>query len=187
MKERPDARPALQPGISTREFQRWYWLKEELISFARELGIPTSGAKDLLTRRIAAKLAGENLPEPAVIRRSRSRQLSGELSARTEIPAGQRCSQVLRAWFTQQLGTGFHFDAPMREFFANTDGTQTLADALNHWHVTREQVPGSIDPQFEYNRFTRAWHRDHPEGTPAQLRSAWRAYRSQPIDQRGRA
>ena len=32
----------------------------------------------------------------------------------------------------------------------------------------------------EYNRFTRQWHHDNPQGTPAQARAAWHAYRARP-------
>ena len=33
------SRPDLVPGLSSEEFQRWYWLKTELVDFARTLGI----------------------------------------------------------------------------------------------------------------------------------------------------
>ena len=41
-----------------------YWLKEELSEFARQLGIRATGGKELLTRRIAAKLDGISFAEP---------------------------------------------------------------------------------------------------------------------------
>ena len=103
------------------------------------------------------------------------------------IPAGQRCSQELRAWFKERIGPDFHFDAEMRAFFAGADGTQTLAGAVEHWHRTRGSVPGEIGTQFEYNRFTRAWHSAHPGGTREALLAAWTLYRSRPVDERGRA
>ena len=74
----------------------------------------------------------------------------------------------------------------MREFFEESDGTQMLGDAVQHWHATREASPRSISAQFEYNRFTRAWHAVHPEGNREDLLSAWNHYRSRPIDERGR-
>lgn len=108
------SRPDLVPGLSSEEFQRWYWLKTELVDFARTLGIRASGGKELLTARIAASLDGRDFAEPAPIRSSGRRQLAGELSATTVIPAGQRCSQVVRRWLEGQVGSGFRFDAPMR-------------------------------------------------------------------------
>lgn len=117
------ARPPLDPDLSAAEFTRWYWLKDELADFARLLGVRATGSKELLTARIVAKLDGREFTEPAS-RRSGSRQLAGALSTSTVIPAGQRCSQVVRAWMTEQVGEGFHFDAEMRAFFARSGGTK---------------------------------------------------------------
>jgi hypothetical protein len=75
----------------------------------------------------------------------------------------------------------------MRAFFASTDGTQTMQDALDHWWATRGRGPTSIEPQFELNRFTRAWYETHPDGSRQQMMDAWREYRSHPVDERGRA
>lgn len=40
----------------------------------------------------------------------------------TRVPPGQRCTQALQGWFTDRLGPGFRFDAPMRAWFAAADG-----------------------------------------------------------------
>lgn len=165
---------------------RWYWLKAELADFSRHLGIPATGSKDLLATRIAATLGGHSFEEPEP-RRGNGRQLAGDLSATTVIPAGQRSSQVVRAWMTEQIGSGFHFDGEMREFFSRSDGTKTMQDAVDHWHATRGLGVRRIDDQFEYNRFTRAWHEANPNGSRDALLTAWRDYRNSPVDERGRA
>lgn len=180
-------RPLLTPEVTGAELQRWYWLKEELTQFARTLGIRATGSKGLLTRRIAAYLNGRIFTEPTVARPAPSQQLSGTLAGDTMIPAGQRCSQVVRGWFIEQLGPSFRFDKAMRDFFARTDGTQTLVDALDHWHATRNIQQQEPDAQFEYNRFTQSWHKQHPNGARQELLAAWREYRNRPIDERGRA
>lgn len=182
-----EERPALTESLSRPEFLRWYWLKDELASFARRLGIRATGDKALLTQRIAARLDGTPFTEPASPRRGSSRRLDGPLTASTVIPPGQRCSQVVRAWFVEQVGHSFGFDAEMRAFFAATDGTQTMQDALDHYRATRGGGVKSIDAQFEYNRFTRAWHDANPNGDRADLLRAWQEYRARPADQRGRA
>ncbi|HPU12194.1 MAG TPA: DUF6434 domain-containing protein [Aeromicrobium sp.] len=181
------SRPPLDSGISAAEFQRWYWLKEELANFARSLGIRSTGGKELLAARIAARLDGREFSEPAVSKRTGGPQLSGPLSPDTVVPANQRCSQIVRAWMSEQVGDGFHFDAEMRAFFAESDGTLTMQDALDRWRATRGQGQRGIDPQFEYNRFTRAWHESHPDGNRDELMAAWQAYRASPLDERGRA
>jgi len=154
---------------------------------ARRLGVRATGGKDLLTRRIAAALDGALFDEPPAPARSAGAQLAGPLTLQTVIPRGQRCSQVVRAWFVEQVGAHFSFDAEMRAFFAGTDGTHTMQDALDHYRSTRGRDAKPIDSQFEYNRFTRAWHETHPTGTRDNARRAWRDYRERPVDQRGRA
>ncbi|GGE94885.1 DUF6434 domain-containing protein [Mycetocola zhadangensis] len=185
----PEQRPPLTDALTGVEFERWYWLKDELLTFARSRGIRTSGGKDELAARIRASLDGVASPaSPASTRPARAaRQLAEPLTPHTVIPAGQRCSQVLRAWFETEIGPSFTFDAPMRDFVATSHGTATLADAVAHWHATRNAEPTEIGSQFEFNRFTRRWHESHPGGARAELLDAWRAYRALPADQRERA
>lgn len=178
-------RPALRRNLSGAEFRRWYWTTAELATFARSLGLSTRGNKASLTEQIADLLDGRETPEPPGAVRPTA-QLRGPLTEATVIPRGQRCSQVLRAWFRAEIGPGFRFDEAMRDFFAHTSGDATLADAVVHWHQTRGQQPNPIGSQFELNRFTRRWYAQHPTGDRAQLMAAWREYRSLPVDVRGR-
>ncbi|GAC80122.1 hypothetical protein SAMN04488550_1749 [Gordonia malaquae] len=173
-------RPDLSPALTGTELRRWYWLKDELADFARALGVRTTGGKQVLTARIAAHLDGIDFSEPAAARRASGRQLSGLLTAETTIPPGQRCSQHVRAWLSDQVGAAFRFDEPMRAFFASADGSTTLADAVAHWHATRDLGPREIGEQFEYNRFTRAWHEANPDGDRTALLAAWHEHRRRP-------
>lgn len=186
MPDHPQLRPRLTPNLTGAELQRWYWLKDELTDFARLLGIQTTGGKETLTARIVASLEGREERDAVVTRSVTAKQLQPPLFADTVIPPGQRCSQVVRAWLEAQLGTEFRFDAHMRDFFAGADGTRTLQDALDHWRRTRGQNEKPIDPQFEYNRFSRAWHLEHPGGSHQGMITAWQHYRSMPVDTRGR-
>lgn len=166
------------------EFSRWYWLKAELIVFARQLRIRTTGSKETLTARIKAKLEGRPFEEPPPRTNPSKPQLAGTLTADSLIPRGQRCSRAVREWFVSQVGPGFRFDGPMRQFFAQTDGTDTLGDALNHYLGTRSALPLPIGSQFELNQFTRDWYKKHPKTTRREMLSAWEEYRSLPKDRR---
>lgn len=186
MPEPDSPRPPLTAGLTGAEFERWYWLKDELSEFARALGIRSGGSKQALTGRIAARLDGRAFEEPRTGHLVRGDQLLPPLTPDSLIPPGQPCSQSVRRWFEEQVGPAFRFDSSMRDFFRHADGTQMLGDALDYWNSTRGEGPTSIDPQFEYNRFTRAWHIDNPEGSRAELLLAWTRYRALPIDERGR-
>lgn len=182
-----ESRPELTANLTGAELRRWYWLTDELADLARRLGVRATGGKALLTERLTAALDGEAFAEPMRARHAAGAQLSGTLTASTPIPPGQRCSQIVRAWFVDQVGPSFVFDATMRSFFAGADGTQTLQDALTHYRTTRGEGATAIDATFEYNRFTRRWHRENPGGARADLLRAWQEYRALPVDRRGRA
>ncbi|GAA2792514.1 DUF6434 domain-containing protein [Streptomyces showdoensis] len=182
----PETRPALTADLTGAELLRWYWTLAELAGLARALGLSAGGGKAAVTERLAAALDGRPLPPPPAARRragGASRQLAAPVDGDTVIPEGQRCSQVLRAWFTAELGPSFHFDAAMRAYVAENAG-RTLADAARHWRDTRAEAarPQEIGAQFELNRFLRDWHTTHPAGTRAEALTAWRAHRSRPRD-----
>jgi SAP domain-containing new25/Domain of unknown function (DUF6434) len=181
------SRPELTVTLTGAELLRWYWLKSELISFARVLDVATSGSKEELTTRVAAVLDGHAPPSRKRDPGGAAGQLVGDLSASTIIPPGQRSSQELRGWFRDHVGPSFRFDRHMREFIKSADGTTTLSDAVKHWNLTRSGPAIEIDPQFEFNRFTRAWHAANPSGNRAELLEDWKHYRSLPIDERDRA
>ena len=51
-------RPKLSPSLDPGEFNAWYWLKAELQAFCAEHGLPVSGAKEDVQRRVRQFLAG---------------------------------------------------------------------------------------------------------------------------------
>ncbi len=175
------ARPPLTPALSGDELARWYWTLAELTGLARQLDVPRGGGKAVLTERLRAALDERPLPTAASRRRPAARQLSAPVDGTTVIPEGQRCSQVLREFFHQAIGPGFHFDAHMRSYIAENPG-RTLDEAVAHWHVTRAAAarPQEIGAQFEFNRFLRAWHTAHPTGTREEALAAWQAHRAAP-------
>jgi len=169
-----EPRPPLTPELSGAELLRWYWLKDELVRLARDLGVSTAGGKQELTERLAAELDGR--PLPTVTRAGAAgRQLTGELTVETVIPPGQRCSQLLRNFFVQQFGAAFRFDGPLRQFIAEGAG-RTLGEAVSFHRTTRGRQPGEIGAQFELNRFLRDWHLAHPDGSRAEALQAWRSF-----------
>ena len=176
MSDETAGRPAVEDVTTEADVRGWYWLRSELVDMARARGLPTSGSKLELLERVARTLAGRT-PDVAPRRRA-GPQLTAPLQGSTVIPPGQRCSQLLRAWFADRVGRGFRFDSEMRAFIAA--GGATLDEAVEHWHATRGAETMAIAPQFEYNRFTRAWRQAHPDGTREDLLAAWWAHRSSP-------
>lgn len=182
MSRTTDARPQLTTELSEAEFRRWYWLKSELIGFARSEGFSTSGSKPELADRIAAFLDGKPLPPPKRARNA-SRHIEGPIGRSTVIPPNQTASQQLRPFFVEEIGSSFRYDHFMRTFLAENAG-RTLGDAVDHWYETRGVEPPETLEQLELIRFTKAWHLAHPDGTAAECRAAWRTHRSLPVDRR---
>ncbi len=168
-------RPALSRRLGEDEFRRWYWLKEELVAFCRSSGIPAGGAKPEITRRVAAHLSGRPLVTTARVARTGSMPPSFEPS--TLIGEGWRCSPALGAFFKQQCGRGFRFDAVMRDFI-HTQAGRTLAEAVDCWRNSRSATR-EIPTQLEYNRHMRDFFAQHPDASREQAIAAWWAKRSQ--------
>ncbi|WP_324649680.1 DUF6434 domain-containing protein [Georgenia sp. H159] len=177
-----ETRPPIATVRTGVELRRWYWLRTELAELAGVLGLPRGGSKEQLLERVAAVLDGAPPPAQAP-RRAVGAQLEEPVGPGTVIPPGQRCGQVLRRFFTAQIGPHFRFDEHMREFVAHGTG-RTFGEAVQHWYRTRDAPAGPIGQQFEYNRFTRAWFTEHPGGSQAECRAAWQRHRARPVDQR---
>jgi SAP domain-containing new25/Domain of unknown function (DUF6434) len=171
-------RPALTSLLSAAEFERWYWLKEELVAFCRVLRLPTSGGKLSIARRIAAHLDGKAAPRVAVVPR-RSATMPSEFDLDMQIGEGWRCSQPLRAFFEQHCGRGFRFNEAMRTFIASRAGS-TLRDAIAYYHSNKYVQPDTIAAQFEYNHHVRDYRAAHPDAAHAEVVRVWREKRSQP-------
>lgn len=90
-----EQRPPLNASLTGTELRRWYWLRSELATFARSLGVSAGGSKVELTVRIAAVLDGEQ-PPPRLQRPSAAPPLLLPLTGSTVLPSGQRSTQELR-------------------------------------------------------------------------------------------
>jgi hypothetical protein len=179
-----EIRPPLSAALTGAELRRWYWTLQELTALARELAVPRGGGKQALTDRLTAALDGAPTPASPGSRTS-GRQLSAPVTNQTVIPAGQRCSQVLREHFRREIGAAFTFDAFMRTFIATGEG-RTLGEAVAHWHATRGAAGQSqpIGAQFELNAFLRQWRSGHPNGSHDDALAAWRQHRALPLEAR---
>lgn len=173
-------RPPLDLEIKGSDFLAFYWLKAELVEFCRANGLPTGGSKVELTERIAHFLRTGELLLPTPRPKLKS---DGQLpTLDTIITKDYRSSQVNRAFFEEIIGKKFHFSTAFQQYFRDNVG-KTFREAIEYWYTLEEKTKrgekNAIAPQFEYNRFTRAYHEQHPEATHKEVVAAWKAYRSQ--------
>jgi SAP domain-containing new25/Domain of unknown function (DUF6434) len=148
-------RPNLTKDIGIESFKDYYWLKEELQAFCREQGIRASGSKIEITERIATFLSTGEIKTPS--RQSKQKvEPQGVLSLDTIISENHRCSQKVRAFFTNEI-PHFHFSTYIQNYFKSNIG-KTYKDVVVAWYEEekRKKDPSykkNIAPQFEYNQF----------------------------------
>ncbi len=171
-------RPILNMQISPDEFLSFYWLKAELTSFCRDQNISAAGSKLEIAARIAHYLRTREVIAPSAQKKS-AKRMPTVFTLQTVIGHDWRCSQSLRAFFEHEIGVSFFYSGALRDFIHNGAG-KTLQDAVQVWlEDQRDPAPREIALQFEYNRFTRAFHADHPGSSRDEVVTAWMAHRSE--------
>lgn len=174
------ARPALNAQLNADTFLRWYWLKDELAAFCRSIGIPSGGSKQTLTERIVRYLATGETSAPEPRKTSHKGQMPAASTRETVIGPGWTCSQALRAFFEQELGRSFHFDATLRDFIHHKQG-KTLQEAIHAWqNAQANPAEKDIAPQFEYNRHIRAYLKAHPGAGLKEAIAVWNERKQHP-------
>jgi hypothetical protein len=168
------AKTPLTTKISLEDFQRIYWLKTELLEFCRTHKLSTQGGKIELATRIGEYLQSGKQQRPSK-KPSISTKMPTQFTRATVIGVGWRCSQALRVFFQNEIGTHFHFDQVMRDFIAQGTG-KTLEEAIRLWQQPRQKT--EIAPQFEYNRHTRAFYAANPNATRQEALVAWEAHKA---------
>ena len=89
------------------DFKTYYWMKQDLIAFARQLGLPTHGYKPELSSRILAHLTGgANFSEISKPPTKAPRDSAAPL--RRDSPViNYKNDRKTREFFKSQIGTTF--------------------------------------------------------------------------------
>lgn len=180
-------RPPLTKSISLEDFQNYYWLKAELQTFCRENGLPDSGSKIEITDCISHYLTtGKVLKNSSVQKVTKDSLSYKDLSLQTIITNNHRCSEDVRAFFKEKIGTNFRFTVALQKFFKENVG-KTYEDAVAFWHEENERKKDptyktTIGAQFEYNRFTHDFFEDpnNKGKAKADAIAAWNEMKAKP-------
>lgn len=175
------ARPNITKDLSSNDFLSYYYLKEELIAFLKEHHLPASGSKEALTKRIAYFLdTGELLYEPKT-KKSKQTQNIKELHEDTIIEENIVCSQQHRAFFKKMIGPSFSFQVSFQNWLKENAG-KTYKDAIAAYYQLLEdkkKSPTTIDKQFEYNTYIRAFFADNKGYSLADAITCWNYKKAQ--------
>lgn len=128
-------RPDFSEIKSGEEFNRWYWMKEEMIEICKQAGLPSTGRKFTLRDRIMFALDHEGaiMPEPPKVKpTSRFNWAKAELSLDTLITDNISFGQNLRRFMEGQIGPHFRYNIDFMDWARESAG-KSLADAVLKW------------------------------------------------------
>ena len=169
-------RPELCKDMESTVFRDYYYLKEELVAFCRENGLPASGGKIELTDRIAHFLdTGEVLPKQPKYTRSKTASDS-VITLSSIIEENFICSEKHRAFFKSEIGGSFSFNVTFQKWL-KANAEKTYGDAVAAYlQIMQEKKQGksTIDRQFEYNTYIRAFFEDNPRKTLEDAIKCWK-------------
>jgi hypothetical protein len=149
--------------MSLSDFRDCYWMKDDLIAFARRLGVPTHGYKPELVARIERRLRGQPDPQEPPKRRKAGRDSDKPITRRTRV-VNYKSDDRTRAFFEKEIGPHFHFTYHVNQYRLRNPGL-TYGDLVDEWiaEETRRKTPGYKAPiasHGEYNRHIRDFFAD---------------------------
>lgn len=171
-------RPELTDKLSSKEFLEYYYLKEELVRFCRENGLPASGGKQDLTRRIAFFLDTGKIKAVKPVRTQKPKITA--ITRDSIIESGFVCSELHRAFFKREIGDSFSFNVAFQKWLKSNSG-KTYADAIAAYkEIKSTKKPGKkdIDKQFEYNTYVRDFFCDNKGASLADAIKCWKYKKS---------
>ena len=167
-------RPELSIRLKSKEFLEYYYLKEELVRFCRENGLPASGGKKELTERIAVFLDTGKIRKTGTA--ATRKQNVTEITKDSIIESGFVCSELHRAFFKKEIGCSFSFNVAFQKWLKSNAG-KTYADAINAYKeikAAKKTEKTSIDSQFEYNTYVRDFFEDNKGASLKDAIKCWK-------------
>ncbi|MDE7177778.1 MAG: SAP domain-containing protein [Lachnospiraceae bacterium] len=167
-------RPVLDRNLDSKTFRDYYYLKEELVNFCRENGIPVSGGKIEISDRIAYFLDTGKILSASTARKKTTAITT--ISPDTKIEANFVCSERHRAFFKEHIGCGFSFNVAFQKWLKNNTG-KTYKEAIAAYHQILEdkkKEKTKIDKQFEYNTYIRDFFADNKGRSLEEAIKCWK-------------
>jgi len=179
-------RPNLNENISVKDFNEFYWLKQELVDFCRIIGISTSGGKLEIADRIRHYLSTGNVKSTETKKIKNTSKFDWEnekLTRETIITDNYKNGENVRSFFEREIGSHFAFNVIFMKWMKENVG-KNLNDAIVEWNriynlKKDKNYISEINPQFEYNRYMRAFLNDNPGLSSKDAMKYWKLKRSQ--------
>lgn len=171
-------RPELTIELKSKEFLEYYYLKEELVYFCRENGLPASGGKTELTERIAYFLDTGKVSAAKTVRTQKHK--ISTITRDSIIESDFVCSELHRAFFKREIGESFSFNVAFQKWLKSNAG-KTYAEAIVAYNeIKNTKKPGKKDigSQFEYNTYVRDFFEDNKGASLEDAIKCWKYKKS---------
>ena len=182
-------RPNIASISSAEELKRWYWLKDELIEQARNVGVKASGGKFIILDRLAyfldtGKIVWPGDEKPKI--GSKFNWHTEPLSLQTLITDSYKNSQNVRRFFKQHAGDKFKFNIALMDWMKSAQG-KTLADAVKEYgRLTSLSADAGfqskIKPHNQFNQYTRDILLANSGMSASEARRIWEKKRALPSE-----
>jgi hypothetical protein len=177
-------RPKLSKDLEVKDFEKNYWLKEELVGFCKQNNISRRGSKENLEKRIVRFLRHELVEQHEKQARAWGKtDVKEEISLNSAIPLNYRNDEIHRRFFKKEIGVRFKFNTPFMNWMKRNAG-QTYAEAVKEWlKIEIENKRGkkrTIAKQFKYNQYTRDFFEHNPHLSRKDAIACWNYKKSLP-------
>ena len=178
-----DKRPNLNKRISIKDFHDFYWLKEELVIFCREIGISGNGGKIEIANRIYEYLKTGKVLKTKIKKTIKLPKPTHAITKETIIGFEHRSYKEKKEFFQAVIGKRFHFTVHLLEYFKKNSGKKTYSDFIKEWYNEQElkrdpNFVKEIAPQFEYNTYIREFLTDNPDKSKSDAIKYWKTKRA---------
>ena len=174
------SRPEFDNIKSGKEFNEWYWLKEEMVKICKRLGLPISGRKfDLRDRIMYALDNGGKLKPKSKKRKVKSKfnWTESELTLDTRITDNISFGPNFRKFMRSHVGKKFSCGSDFMDWMKASEG-KTLDDAIaKYFQLEKRKKDSNFERKIEdnnmFNQYTRDFIKDNPGESLANVRKYW--------------
>ena len=173
-------RPDYENIKSGTEFNKWYWLKEEMVEICKRANLPSNGRKFELRDRIMFALDNQGKVKPRHKKnktRAKFDWAKSELTLQTKITDNVSFGPNFRRFMKGQIGKGFSCNSDFMEWVKSNEG-KTLGNAVAEYHQLEQRKD---DPKFKrkiadnnmFNQYIRDFIEDNPGQVLKNARKFW--------------
>ena len=171
-------RPNLNPDISLDDYLNYYWLKAEMVSFCRKVGINPDGWKLEIHDRIIEYLTTRKIVKKKVSStKVQSNDEVFNITLDTIVNSSFKRNPETTAFF-KEVDSRFHYSVRLNQYIRNNIGEITYGDIIVEWKKEHNQKRRGIKttpdlPQCEYNQFIKDYLADNKNRCFKDAVNAW--------------